>query len=221
MKFGQRSDPFWVCKWPASSRVWSHLCTFLAVDQSSQPQYQLSHPSTSSNQTSSGCALCLSPPNVCLSPWIILPVWGLASFGWTLLHDPWGFSHYWSCLLTSVTRKLDYLQINSLFWFSPETHYQTVFNVIPMTALISQYDTMALLHFFGFHDLITQVSGSWLALDSEDEEVEKNLLWLDYCRFFCFMHTFCPKLHGQSSMWTDLDHVHVRSVMWMEMGVKG
>ena len=47
-----------------------------------------------------------------------------------------------------------------------------------MTALISQYDTMALLHFFGFHDLITQVSGSRLALevDSEDEEVEKNLL---------------------------------------------
>ena len=34
VKFGWRSDPFWVCKWPVGSEVQSHLRTFVAVDQS-------------------------------------------------------------------------------------------------------------------------------------------------------------------------------------------
>ncbi|KAF8800083.1 hypothetical protein BYT27DRAFT_6843368 [Phlegmacium glaucopus] len=36
LKFGQRSDPFWVHKWPVGSKVRSHLRTFVAVDQSLQ-----------------------------------------------------------------------------------------------------------------------------------------------------------------------------------------
>jgi len=34
MKFGRRSNPFWVHKWPVGSEVQSHMCMFVAVDQS-------------------------------------------------------------------------------------------------------------------------------------------------------------------------------------------
>ena len=34
--------------------------------------------------------------------------------------------------------------------------------------------------------------------------------------YFCFMRTFWPKFILSSSMQTDLDHVHVRSVLWTE-----
>jgi len=59
-----------------------------------------------------------------------------------------------------------------------------------------------------------------LKVDSEDEEVEDNLFWPGYCRFlpyFCFMQTFWPKFHVWSSMQMDLKHIHVQSVLQMEM----
>ena len=55
-----------------------------------------------------------------------------------------------------------------------------------------------------------------LDVDSEDEEVGEPTL-----TYFCFMHIFWPKLHVRSSMRTDIEPVHVRSVLRTEMGLKG
>ena len=63
--------------------------------------------------------------------------------------------------------------------FKSHTYHRTHISRMRIDGMHSSIsDTTALLHFFAFHDSIFQVSSSRLALkvDSEDEEVEENLL---------------------------------------------
>ena len=66
IKFGQRSNPFWVHKWPIGGEVWSRCIHLWLLTRSCQPWklyleiFFLANSPTFLNQTSSGCTLCLN-----------------------------------------------------------------------------------------------------------------------------------------------------------------